>query len=391
LNGARVAPANLPAGWIVWKLKKANPAVASVRYRCLMPILADAQLYRQSVIVEGDRSVSLDGVAALVFVKTFYRSDVALAQQAAQRGIPIWFDLCDNIFSAGYGGNTVAGDAIRAAFIAIAKLATGIVTNGAGLSQVLREHLPEDCQAKLIEQADAIETSELTARTIAPRSWPNRDVSRALAGSTKWLSWRFALRAAGRRALARFGLWRQLGHNTLPLVLWFGNSASKGGHEGLAALSECLPQLRLAHARTPFRLLVVSNDIALYRKLIADRGVPSLYLAWSPMGVFSAMQRSRVCLIPANDNPFNRGKSPNRLLMAMAHGLPVIASSVEAYQPFADCAVLDDFDEGLVRYLGADSTRARDLQIFRERHWPQYQPQRLAADWVRRIGAAVRR
>ena len=261
----------------------------------------------------------------------------------------------------------------------------------AGLSQVLRENLPVDCQHKLVEQADPIETRELTERAIAPRSWPNRAVSRALAGPMKWLTWRYALGLAIKQALDGIGVWRRIGHGALPLVLWFGNSSSKGGNEGLGALSECLPQLRAAYARLPFRLLVVSNDLALYRKLIADRGVPSRYLQWSPLGVFTAMQRARVCLIPANRNNFNRGKSSNRLLMAMAHDLPVIASSIQTYQAFADCAVLDDFDQGLSRYLGDGAARARDLQTFRDRHWPQFQPQRLAADWVVRIAAAGRR
>jgi hypothetical protein len=389
LSSAAPAPAGACSGWIVWKLKKADPAVASVRYRCLMPVLAHEQLYRRSVIIWGDRGCSLDGVAALIFVKTFYRADVALAEAAAQRGIPIYFDLCDNIFSEGYGGTAADGDAIRQAFIAIAGLATGIVTNGASLSQVLLQHLPAGCRAKVIEQADPIETSELTARAISPRNWPNRDVARWLAGGSTWLlSWRLALRAAVRRALDHRGVQRQFGRSTLPLLLWFGNSSSKGGNEGLNALGECLPQLQRAYARVPFRLLVVSNDIALYRKLIADRGIPSQFLQWSPLGVFQAMRRSRVCLVPANRNDFNRGKSPNRLLMAMAHDLPVIASSIETYQPFADCTVLDDFDNGVVRYLSDDDARRRDLQTFRDRHWPQFQPQRLAMDWLRRIGDA---
>ena len=386
-----VSPANgSHPGWIVWKLKKADPAVASVRYRCLIPVLADEQLYRRSVIIEGDRSCDLDGVAALIFVKTFSSNDVELARAAAKRGVPIYFDLCDNIFSEGYGSNLQQGEQIRSAFLEIARLASGIVTNGPGLTRVLLEHLPPECQARLREQADPVETRELTARAISPSRWPNRAVAQRLAPEP-WRGWAQSrwrtLAAAGRQTVGGLlGDWRLRG-GALPLVLWFGNSSSKGGNEGLSALHECLPQLRQAHARVPFRLLVVSNDAALYRQLIAGQGVPSQFIAWSPLGVFAAMRRARVCLVPTNPTSFNRGKSPNRLLMAMAHGLPVIASSVEAYQPFADCVVLDDFAGGVLRYLDSEDARDRDLQTFRERHWPRYQPQKLSAEWMRRLSS----
>lgn len=377
----------LPAGWIVWKLKKADPKVASVRYRCLLPIFASAALQRRSVIVDGDQACQLDGVAALIFVKTFFAADVALAEAAAGRGIPIYFDLCDNIFAAGYGGK--GGPVLRERFMAIAALATAIVSNGKGLSEVLREQLPAAWHHKLQEQPDMIETQALVAQAVAPRRWPNPAIAAALTGETLldrlWQHSRRVAGSLGRLTWALPSRWLKT-TDALPTVLWFGNSSSGGGNQGLAALAHCLPALRRAYQQQPFRLLVVSNDPPLYRQLIAGQGLPSRFEPWSALGVFDALARSRVCLVPAIDNVFNRGKSANRLVMALAHGVPVIASAVEVYQPFSDCVVLDDFDGGLVRYLRDDERRAQDLHIFQQRHWPHYRPKTLASLWVGRLG-----
>lgn len=378
-------------GWVVWKINRSDPTMASVRYRCLLPVLAHPELRARSVILAGDRKWrSLSGVAALVFVKSFRTSDVLLARGAHAAGVPIFVDLCDNIFANGYGGR--AGAHVRAHFTSIAALSRAIVVSSDALAELLAQALPEELSRKLIVQPDPFETVDLVHSAVNPSSWPNRSCEsaltelRVLRSLPHMIRNLLQLQAAFKRdrdAMQSDGPAEDgLG---LPQVLWFGRSGNAHSSQGIAALSARMPELCRAHAKTPFRLKVVSDRRDCYETLVLGRGIPTTFEPWGALSIFDALQASALCLLPAMADNFSKAKSANRLLLALAHQVPVVASSIDAYARFGDCVVLDDFARGIQCYLTSSAMRQEHLKVFETKYRDRYDPRTLANLWVKRL------
>ena len=87
---------------VAWKVFRYSPRVASVRYRCILPMLALADSGWRSIVFEEGEALLETSLSALIFVKSFSKSDLALARRLHARGVPIILDLCDNIFVEGY-------------------------------------------------------------------------------------------------------------------------------------------------------------------------------------------------------------------------------------------------------------------------------------------------
>jgi glycosyltransferase involved in cell wall biosynthesis len=381
--------------FIVWKLNHADPLMASVRYRALLPAFADAQLTERSILLDG-HSVFKDvsQVRALILVKTFRSSDLDMARAAARNGIPLFYDLCDNIYAEGYGGRT--GRRYRAHFEAMATLAQAIVTTGPALGDALRRAMPAHLADKVVEQPDPFETSELVQLLLDRDRWPNPEAARAIAKPATVLENLSHIRRSLRRldprrlkseAAGTAPTLEPRSGDDLPQVIWFGSAGNQHSKQGLAALAAFLEPLREAHARAPFRLHVVSNNAELYRQLIQDKGLPTSYEQWTPLGIFAALKRSRACVLPAVADSFSQTKSANRLILALSHCVPVVASSIPAYAEFKDFVYLDDFASGLIKCLSDTHACARALEAFRASVMPDYTPQRAARRWLERIGA----
>ena len=90
---------------IGWKVGSLSAKMASVRYRALLPVIALEAAGVQSRVFSESRDAFLEGLDALVIVKSFTPDDLLLAQVARERGIKVFIDLCDNIFIGGYGSN----------------------------------------------------------------------------------------------------------------------------------------------------------------------------------------------------------------------------------------------------------------------------------------------
>lgn len=117
---------------LVWKTQTLNINVASLRYRCLLPLRYLASHGIESEMYGGMDSVKLTPqTRAIIFVKSFHHVDVKTCDRAHQQGIPIILDLCDNIFIDGYGADS---DHIPAQnFQLMAQKAAAIVTTGAAM------------------------------------------------------------------------------------------------------------------------------------------------------------------------------------------------------------------------------------------------------------------
>ncbi|MFJ2487789.1 glycosyltransferase [Pseudomonas sp. NPDC087639] len=127
----------IKVGWCVSSL---SLDIASVRYRALLPLLALEKKGFICRLFSPQSSMDLEGLDALVIVKTFSMESLALIQRARALGIPVIIDLCDNVFVPGYGKsmNVPPGEML----VTMAQYASAIVTTTEPLAEVVRAHAP---------------------------------------------------------------------------------------------------------------------------------------------------------------------------------------------------------------------------------------------------------
>jgi glycosyltransferase involved in cell wall biosynthesis len=125
---------------LVWKTQTLNVTVASLRYRCLLPLRYLAQQDVSSIICPGAERIKITRqTQAIIFVKSFRAEDVEACEQAYQLGVPIILDLCDNIFIDEYAADS---DYVPAAnFRLMAQRACAIVTTGSAMKAEVEKAL----------------------------------------------------------------------------------------------------------------------------------------------------------------------------------------------------------------------------------------------------------
>lgn len=114
--------------------------------------------------------------------------------------------------------------------------------------------------------------------------------------------------------------------------LWFGHQSN--AHFLARMLDGALGQ---KHA---IELLVISNSATLeVLRQYKFQEQPKLKIAfqqWSPEAVQNAAATSDFCLIPSDQDSAKRYASNNRLITALALGLPTIATPIPSYKEFSD-------------------------------------------------------
>lgn len=115
-------------------------------------------------------------------------------------------------------------------------------------------------------------------------------------------------------------------------ILWFGHNSN------LPYLLRFLPFLQ---AKVPIRLIILSDTEGLQEMGRANAQKPGNLLielrTWSNESMVKAAAESDCCIIPSDPNdPRKAGVSSNRLLTALALGLPTIASELASYHQFSE-------------------------------------------------------
>lgn len=393
---------------IGWKVSTLVPHIASVRYRAVMPMLALEATYARSRLFSSGFDSNLDGLDALVIVKSFTPDDLRLAQLAADRGLPVVYDLCDNIFVPGYGGGGVAGSPAQV-FLSIAKCVGCVVTTTEPLAGVIKEQVGT---VPVVVIPDGIETPDLGGR-----------ISRVLADAAAAeqaqrmpvmrLRVRHALRRVhteGVRAIpplmdslarrvgtaVRQRLNRTIARNgsgTLPAadrtrptakrIVWFGNHGAEHAAFGMLDILLFRDALEAMAAEQEVELVVISNNLQKYRSHIEPLNIPSRYVEWSVQQLEQELRAAALVIVPNTLDSFSACKSANRTVLALAHGLPVVATMTPALQPLAEFIhagpPLDAFREILA---DLPSARGTSLEGFR-RAEVLFGMKSIQAHWLR--------
>jgi glycosyltransferase involved in cell wall biosynthesis len=365
---------------VCWRLSAWGPDIASTRYRAAIPAL---HLVRHGVASRfswGRYGFLEPGPPdVLVFVKTFSDRDLQLAREAAAAGVAVVLDVCDNVFAPGYRAHS-PGNLRR-----MAELAAAVVTTGPALAGVLRTELRDGLP--LHEVPDPVETPPDVRATVR-LLWRAR-LGRALNGAPADLP--LAAAAAVRRELMPALRRRHAGAAAggRPQVLWFGNAGSVEPRFGIVNLVDIAEELEAAHAEVPFRLLVVTGTRDAYRERIAPLALDTAFAPWDRMTVFRHVRDSAAVIVPNSRDAFSVCKSANRPVLALAQGVPVVASRIPSLEPLDGAVAFDDFRAGLVTYLRDHDTAREHVHRGRAVIEREFAPAVVAGRWRHALAAAI--
>ena len=411
---------------IGWKIQSLTAGIASVRYRALLPMLALESVDVQNRLFSSSLELNLDGLDALVIVKSFTPDDLFLAQHAASRGIRVVIDLCDNIFLGNYGKS--AGKTSPAQiFDAIAIQADAIVVTTEPLAAIVRQRISH-VQVSVIP--DGIETptmyksmrkqlrdAKLFAKTHALRLLMRKlrnlivRLREEGLGLALRLFWRLMNR--GQKALrGRLQRWtgRRVGRSkkhappalktTLvtrgaqelvsvatdtphaKTILWFGNHGAPHASFGMLDLLQIRDALESVAKAFDVQLVVISNHRSKYEEQIQPLQIPSRYFEWSSQLVDQWMEQADVVVIPNSLDAFSICKSANRSVMAVSRGVPVVATPTPALEPMAPHIHTGDTFEGLFRYLDDREVGRREANAAYELAKDAFGQKTIARAWL---------
>lgn len=314
-----------------------------------------------------------DQADLVVFSKAFGAVDVAAAQTAHERGVPIALDLCDNIFLPAYGANSKPRPAD--AFLQMAGVASLITCTTEPMAQLIREHVGRSAQVCVVP--DSVEDEALVRQQKAlldvPLSAPGTArvaLKPVVASARIWLMDQF--RRLSHRSISNasgISAGPGVGDHVTPLtnktIIWFGNHGSEHGDHGLNDILRFQAALESASKAHDAGLLVVSNHRPRFDQLIAPLAMPTQYIEWSPGALAQALQAADVTIVPNSLDAFSIGKSANRSVMSICAGVPVVATPTSALEPLAGAVWTDDPATGLSVYLASPEQAERDVQLGR--------------------------
>ena len=357
---------------VCWRLSAWDPDIASVRYRSAIPALNLTDRGVVSRLSAADYGVLEGRPDAVVFVKAFADRDVELAHEAAQAGVPVLLDVCDNVFAPGYRAHSP--DNLRR----MAELAAAVVTTGPALAEVLVTELGSGLPLHIVP--DPLETPE-DVRRAARLVWRQRleraarqrraDLPRALASAAER-----GLVPALRRRLRRDG------ERFMPEVLWFGNAGSVEPRFGLVNLADVAGELEAASREVPFRLVVVTGDRDAYRRHAEPLALETAFEPWDRQTIFGRVRSSAVVIVPNSRDEFSICKSANRPALALSQGTPVVATRIPSLEPLERAVVFDDFHSGVVTYLRDRALAAEHVRAGSEVIEREFAPSVVAAKWL---------
>ncbi len=165
------------------------------------------------------------------------------------------------------------------------------------------------------------------------------------------------------------------------ILIWFGNHGGFYGQFGLEDLARLRPALCTIAERHPIRLIVVSNSDARFNDLIRPFPFSTQYVPWRSGVVEQLFQESEIALLPNSLDAFSVCKSANRAILALYHGVPVVATRTPALEPFAGCVIFDDWVGGIETYLREPGLAQHHVKVGQAIIEREFSAKCIAAKW----------
>lgn len=414
---------------LLWKLNSIDLAMASVRYRCLLPVQYLNLLGYRSFICSTKQEIDLiPQPDAIIFVKSFKISDLQLALEAYNRKIPIIIDLCDNIFVDNYPSQAQIHP--KEVFKQMAAMAEAIVTTGQALKKAIQSEIDERYSTKIfivrdgVESLETIQYSENFVRqkfvnecdrslNPEPQNSNNKIVNfRAIKEKIKQIKKikdvfkinfnknNVSLRSfdqptidnlRSRNLNAKISNRREKAtSDRIKQIIWFGNHGNQPnlGMMGIVEISECL--LELAKI-IDFQLLVVSNNYEKYCQYVLPLSLKTTYVQWTPTNIYDLIVESDVSIVPISTDAFNICKSANRSILSLSLGVPVVATKTPALEPFKDCVLFEEWTQNLKTYLTDSELVQSHIKKAKQIIARDYSGEAIASSWSKIIDRVVQK
>ncbi|MCA3242665.1 MAG: hypothetical protein ING89_15335 [Rubrivivax sp.] len=369
---------------LAWLVPSTKYDQASVRYRCAHPLANLAMRGCTNVVFKDMRSLleRIDDADAVVAVKRLDPDLIPLAARCDDLGKAFYIDLCDDIVSP--ARPTQGRRAPLALLRALAPLTTAFICPTPSMRDRILDYLRESGigAARVEVIPDCIETEAVYR--LSQVAWAR--VVGAGAGA--------ATEEAGHR------MPEDDKPNGAPAVriqlCWFGNWGGPHSDFGITSLIPVIGQLNGYANRSEIALRIISNHAEL-GALIQQRARFAVeYREWSRAEVAASLAQAHFALVTSGDDQFSVIKSPNRSLLALASGVPVIvdadAESADAIWACRDEVpgtdrLLSILDE--VRETGYEPVRSRLLASARP-GLDRFRLERLGARYVELFRASGR-
>ncbi len=329
---------------IGWKPKSANTDIASVRYRCLLPMHV---LRRRGIEIELFDESNISAYTDVIFSKCYSEESQLQAIRLRNQGARIILDICDNHFYNPYG--LPAYEKAKTDLLKMLELADEVTCSTDVLADTVQ--VEADLKQKPWVIDDPVETAAGNIKS---------EVAAAYSGLIKKL----LRKDAGRLQL-----------------LWFGVHGSPNAEGGMADLKRIEKHLYSLNEHVSADVIVCSNNVAKYRELIAPLDFPSSYVEWRQKSFPRLLKESSAVIIPVSQNPFTRCKTHNRLSLALSHGKPVIADSIPSYSQLKEFCVLDDWEAGLMELNSSPKTAIQRAERGRDFVTNKYSVEAIADEW----------
>ena len=333
-----------------WKPVVNNFNVPSARIRCLNII---NHFHSDRIVLELFNPDNFtDRYDAVIFSKTYTDESIAQAEALKQKGKIVILDMFDNRFfdSDGYGGTAHTEAQLRK----MCALADYITTSTNFLKDALLAHMPGR-QITPIE--DALEETLYTE---------DYTITERLTAYAAWLRYRL-----------------QLQHTAVQKtrLIWFGTSGNERHGTGMADLLKIRGLLEKPAFKDHVILTICSKGKRIYRELFSDWNIPTLYITWHAATFYRVLRLNHIALIPVTVNPLTLYKTNNRVITALHNNLAVIADGIPSYQEFSECIALDNWEEGLRRYIKDPAYRQQCIDKGKIIIQTRYTPEHIADRW----------
>lgn len=376
-----------------WYVKGLNLKTASIRYRMLQPIkYFELKSIPYRIMVSDSKmktNVNSD-CTSIIFVKTYCEADIILARNAFLEGIPVFLDLCDNLFIEGYSFKNK--NKIRPIdwFFEISQYCSGIITPTEYLKRKVIEKLTHKVPIYVIsdpvenlvdirifervleknEKFQTVHKSNLKKQVLklVARNRFGYLLLKVLEklGVFNFLSKTSVIQPIllkefhRRRQLA----WNQIRERKLnrlkqlpgKKVLWFGSHGQGEEKYGMYALLMVKDALRELSKNHDLRLIVCSNNEVKFNSIADSLGIRSEYIEWDPSVVYRLLDFSDVLILPNHFDEYNCSKSPNRAVLGLSCGTPVIVSDFDIYTPLKEYLLIENWEENINKVLKEEYT-----------------------------------
>ncbi len=331
-----------------------------------------------SVILAKDQMPKTwDGVKTVVIQsKPLSSSDLKFAREAKRRGIKVFVDICDNPF-AKFSYNPISSAHQLLLMKRLMHIADHLTVPTSVMKGVFEAHGYHSFPISVVPDIAIPAGWERDAQQLFKHFSSEPCGLNDTASCVKTLS----IGSARTQYADKFEQRRNSG---IPLsVLWFGLAKSKFGLMGLESLQQCLVALESVHSETALELNVVSSDEHLFDKLISRASFPTHYHNWVPGKVHELLERTDVAVLPTSDDPFNRVKSANRMLLALGMGVPVVTPPHPSLEHLGDAVWTGGVAEGVQTLTSDPAKYSQIMQSAQVAVESLYSPKVLADTWCK--------